>query len=162
MLTKATLLAITLVTFGSTLVSACQDTTSGAADVQQLVDVSGLTCPRADTYVAGLERETEQGLFSVVLRESTPAPPDKGNNIWLVEVLRDGAPLEGVTVTAEPIMSLHGHGTSPKTVAGSSDAKGQLTLEPLNFFMPGEWKTELHLEQGADSDRVVFRFCVEG
>lgn len=126
-------------------------------------DSTDASCPTADIYVAGLEKAGVEGNFTVTLMASTPGPPEKGNNDWSLEVHSGGKAAAGVFVEAEPVMPAHGHGTSPATVDGTSDADGKLTLSPVNLFMAGEWRIELRLEASdGTKDTVSYRFCIEG
>ncbi|HLU68919.1 MAG TPA: FixH family protein, partial [Kofleriaceae bacterium] len=67
---------------------------------------------RDDTYVANLAKDGERGNLSVVLVESDPGPPAKGDNAWTLQLVdADQQPVDGATVTVTPFMPDHGHGT---------------------------------------------------
>jgi len=130
-------------------------------------DVQGLKCDeetRADMFEAGMVKSGANGLFDVALLEAMPAPPDKGDNLWLVEV-RDatsGAPVADTTLKVTPFMPDHGHGTAIQTVVTPLGEPGQLELDRINLWMPGLWEVRIKVTKDTDEDNVVFAFCIEG
>jgi hypothetical protein len=120
---------------------------------------------RDDDYVAGLSR-TGDGTIEVVLVESTPAPPAKGNNTWHLRVLDSaGTPLDGLTVQVTPFMPDHGHGTPVTTEVTELAEPGEYEVALVNLWMPGLWEVTVEVDDPAQaevSDSVVFRFCIEG
>lgn len=115
-----------------------------------------------DTYVAGLEKAGADGVLKTRLVDALPAPPELGDNRWMIAVVdQDGAPLEGCTVTLEPRMPAHGHGTNTPAVVTEMGA-GQYEVTPVDLFMPGLWVTRVDLECGALRDSVVYEFWIEG
>jgi len=127
---------------------------------------AGIGCledPRAETFVANMERDGMNSMLSFVLEAGDPAPPVKGNNTWTVQVRdSDGAPLTGATVTVHPFMPDHGHGTSVVPQVSAGDGDGEYTVDPLYLFMPGLWEITITAESGDVSDSAKFSFCVEG
>ena len=118
-----------------------------------------------DTYVVGLEKAGEKGVFKVRLLLSDPIPQDTGFYDWTMEVLTsDDAPVVGASVTARPTMPAHGHGTfPPQTLAVEEGESGQYQLLNLDLFMPGVWRVEINLESSDGlRDQVVFNFDLEG
>jgi hypothetical protein len=120
---------------------------------------------RDDEYVAGLEKVGASGL-AVVLVESTPAPPAKGDNTWRLRVLDSaGTPQGGLTVEVTPFMPDHGHGTPIDAEVIALAEPGEYQAGPINLWMPGLWEVTVAAENPAQaevSDSVVFRFCIEG
>lgn len=118
-----------------------------------------------DTYVAGIEKLGDQGRVRVAIVEATPAPPDEGDNVWIVRVTDadSGEPVQGATITSDPTMPEHGgHGTDlPEVEAMGED--GRYTVRALSLAMSGLWEVpiEVALPDGT-ADRVIFRFCVRG
>ena len=118
-----------------------------------------------EEFTAGM---TKTGPGGVVFRlvGSTPAPPNRGENVWLLE-LEDGAgqPLTGAEVTVSSYMPDHNHFSqvSP-TITEDPDDPGRYTLDPVYLFMPGIWEVTLRAAPvGAESaDDVLFTFCIRG
>lgn len=125
----------------------------------------GIGClgdPRADTYTANMEKPGDQGVFSFVLESSDPAPPVKGTNNWVLQVLDgSGAPVTGATIDVVPYMPDHGHGTSvtPQVSAGDND---DYNLDSLYLFMPGLWQVTITADTGDQTDSVKYNFCIQG
>lgn len=122
------------------------------------------TDPRADTYVAGLEKQTS-GSLKVRLMSATPQPPDRGDNQWTFEVVdASGAAVEGATVRVRPWMPDHGHGSTPERFDATPAAGGTYAVGPVNLFMPGLWELEVRIEPegGGAVQTAKYAFCVEG
>ena len=117
---------------------------------------------RDEEFVMGLTKAGEQQRLEFKLLSSDPAPPARGDNIWILQLSTMAAPVMPVTgavMTVTPFMPDHEHG-SGKTVTITPLAEpGQYRLEPVNMWMPGLWETTIQVSSGA-SDRVVFRFCL--
>lgn len=117
---------------------------------------------RDDPYGAGLTKIGANG-YSVVLVSSTPAPPQKGNNTWVVQV-RHPDPIDGLHLRVVPFMPDHGHGTAVVPVI-TPGANGTYTAAPVNLFMTGFWSTRIDLLDAANGDaeldHVAFLFCVQ-
>jgi hypothetical protein len=118
----------------------------------------------ADTYVVGLEKTGALGQIVVRLLESTPAPPSKDDNDWLVEIVSPtDAPLDDLEVSAVPFMPDHGHGTPKRTKISPAGEPGRYLIEEVNLWMPGIWEVTIEAKDGADlDDFVVYTFCIEG
>lgn len=145
--------------------AACGDDGQSGADGGHHAD-SGHDCTedtRDEEFVAGMSKSGEAG-YAFTLVDSNPAPPDKGNNTWTLELADPGgAPVDDVTIEVEPFMPDHGHGTTvPAAVTPMGD--GVYELDPVNLFMPGLWEITLRAVDGDDTtlDTVVYKFCVSG
>ena len=118
---------------------------------------------RAQAYVAGLEAASSAGMFKARWVEGTPAPPDRGNNTWTLEILDpNGSPLTGVTdVRIKAWMPDHGHGTNPLwNDATATDSKFE--VGPFNLFMPGLWEFTVSVEAQNQADTALVAFCIKG
>lgn len=125
---------------------------------------------RDEAYVAGISK-TGVANYTIVINDSNPAPPAKGDNVWTVEIQDSrGAPLTGLTLSSSFLMPDHGHGT-PIVPVVTEVGNGVYTLDPVNLFMPGYWETTLTVvdtgptdspDDDVDLDSVMFKFCVEG
>ena len=136
------------------LVLACDD-----GDGEQ---VEGEPQTPGDTYVAGLEKVGPAGLKTRLL-DALPAPPERGDNTWTLEVLGpDGQPLEGCELVFTPDMPAHGHGTWKTVETSVMDAPGTYRADPVFMFMPGLWVVPIDLTCGALTDRVEYAFWIEG
>jgi hypothetical protein len=118
---------------------------------------------RAQMYVAGLEQASDAGMFKARWVEGTPAPPDRGNNTWKLEILDpNGSPMAGVSrVRVKAWMPDHGHGTNPLW-NDATGAGGTYEVGPFNLFMPGLWQFTVSVETQSQTDSALVAFCVEG
>jgi hypothetical protein len=117
-----------------------------------------------DPYVAGLTKSGEVGFVQVALLDAAPAPPEKGDNRWVVRVLDDGAaPLAGATISdVRPWMPDHGHGTSIEPVIGAPGSDGAVEVDHIDFRMAGVWTVTIEVTTPSGVDRAVFGFCIDG
>lgn len=128
---------------------------------------SFVTCdtdPRAVPYAPGLSVRSGQDLFTVRLLSSTPGPPVKGKNRWLVQIEETGTamPLDGLDVTVAPFMPDHQHDTLAVVVTPGE--AGTYTFDPVYLFMSGFWEVRMDIRgesagQGI-SDRAVLPACI--
>lgn len=131
-------------------------------------DGGGNVCASSEiayqTYAVGLTQAGEKGLFSVKLTAAEPAPPNRGDNTWTVQVLdANGSPATDATISkATPFMPDHGHGSSISAVIGAADADAQTTISSIDLMMPGVWTVTLDIESDDQSDKAVFAFCIDG
>ncbi len=127
---------------------------------------SGFNCAldqRDEEFIAGMEKTGENGLtFRLV--SSDPAPPQRNDNLWVIEVEDGDGPLVGATVDVIPFMPDHNHGTPTPAVISDGDADGEYIADPVNLFMPGIWEITIEATPaggtGVDTDEAVFVFCV--
>lgn len=114
---------------------------------------------RDDTYVAGLEKTSASGKLRVSLLDASPAPPQKGDNVWTIAV-RDAAdaPIDGATITMTPFMPDHGHGSAVTPVVTPAGETGKYTIDKIYLPMAGYWEMTIRL----GDEQVVFGFCIEG
>ncbi len=119
---------------------------------------------RADPYMPGMVAEGEDAVYDVRLVESTPAPPSKGDNRWILEVLDNGSVslVDGATITVTPFMPDHGHGTSVIPVIAPTGVPGQFQVDKVNLWMPGLWEVIVGVDVGGVVDEAVFSVCIEG
>lgn len=118
---------------------------------------------RAESYSAGMEKLGAQNALKVRLIESMPGPPQKGDNVWRLQI-SDGAgtAISGASVTIVPFMPDHKHGTSVKAVV-KDQGGGEYSVAPVNLFMPGLWETTINVQtSGGAKDKAIFSFCVDG
>lgn len=117
---------------------------------------------RDEAYLAGMEKVGEAG-YTLTLMDSLPAPPDKGDNVWTVEVKDNGgAPVDGLTIDVDSFMPDHQHG-SPIEAVSTSQGDGVYELDPVNLFMPGYWEITVAAMDGeTELDSVMFKFCIDG
>lgn len=153
-----TTLAIALMLVG------CGGNETGGGDGSSGAAATDETCTdeeRAVPYTAGMSMVGDQGV-TVALLDADPAPPQYGDNTWTLEVKNaTGEPMIGATVTLDPTMVKHGHG-SPVANVVTDNGDGTYVASPLNFNMLGFWVTDLSIEaEGQPTDRVSFGFCIE-
>lgn len=116
---------------------------------------------RDDTYTPGMVKLGANG-YEFELVSSTPGPPRKGNNAWVLQ-LRHPAPLDGLHLRVVPFMPDHGHGTAVQAVVTPA-GNGTYDVSPVNLFMTGFWSVGIDaLDPAAGDavlDHVAFLFCV--
>jgi len=119
--------------------------------------------PRAERYVAGMQKTGAKGQTIVTLLSSDPGPPIKGNNVWKVLVTdAQSAPQTGANLTIYPFMPDHGHPSPGKPVAKPLAEAGQYTVAPVYLFMAGLWEVTFNVTPlSGTQDAVVFRFCID-
>ncbi len=116
-----------------------------------------------DRYGPGMTVMSEGGNWDVSLLSSTPAPPDKGNNVWTVEITAEGEPVQGLDVRFESLMPEHGHGNTPPYVGADETEPGVYVSDAFDLFMSGVWVVRIHgAQDGVDVDAAEFAFCIEG
>jgi len=118
----------------------------------------------ADMFTAGMTKPGMNGQLQFQLVSSTPAPPARDDNTWVVKVL-DGqnAAVAGANVVASPYMPLHRHFGIPKEVTGTDLGEGRYELDPVNLWMPGVWEITVEATPaGGTKDLAVFSFCIPG
>ena len=112
-------------------------------------------------YVANLEKLGRAGVLKFVLAESTPAPPSRGRNTWVLRVSdARGKALEGAKLTLSAVMPTHGH--SSPTVPVITSQPGGYSVGPISLFMPGLWEVTIDAEVDGVRDSATFIFCVAG
>jgi len=118
-----------------------------------------------DSYVAGITKTGDNDLLSMRLVDAIPAPPNRGDNAWTVQLLdaTSDAPASDVTmVDVTPFMPDHGHGPSTFPTH-QCDGDGLCNVADIDFMMPGVWEVTFELlTADSQTDRVVFAFCIEG
>ena len=129
----------------------------GHTDEVDCTKVSG-----ADEFVVGLAKDGSGGMLDFKMMSAEPAPPARGDNVWIVEILdMNGMPFEGANLTVTPFMPAHDHG-SPKTVQiAPAGAPGQYSMSPVNLWMPGVWETTIRATVDTSTDSAVFKFCID-
>jgi len=123
------------------------------------------TDPRAEAYAIGLSAKSMDGKIEVSFVDASPAPPTKGENAWTVEVTDGtGKPVTGATISLEPYMPDHGHGSSiTPQIKPMPSTPGQYQVTLIDLFMPGIWQnTFTIMPPSGTAESVVFTFCVDG
>lgn len=140
---------------------------AGASDAGLGGDGSFVTCatdPRAVPYQAGMSVMSDGGLLTVKLLSSTPGPPVKGYNTWVLEIAQTdtGVALEGLEVTVEPYMPDHEHSTTPVGVELAPPAAYR--LYPVNLKMSGLWEVRMTISganlAGGTTARAMIPICI--
>jgi hypothetical protein len=150
---------------GSTLVTLCAALVLGCGD-----DAGGdgeLRCDqetRADQYAPGMIATGDDGVFRIVLVESLPGPPEKGDNQFTLEVLEAASDtaVPSATLSVTPFMPDHNHGTPITPIVSDGASPGEFQVDRINLWMPGLWEVQIGVSAGPSEDRVVFAFCIEG
>jgi len=119
--------------------------------------------PRVRTYSPNLSVTSTTGSMKFFLVRSDPAPPAQGTDTWTIRVVDlSGNALPNLSLSVDPFMPDHGHGTSVRAQA-SANGDGTYTVTPLYLFMPGVWRiTFISAPDAGASDSAVFFFCIPG
>ena len=120
---------------------------------------------RDEAFTIDLARTGAGGVrFTIV--SAVPALPIRGDNAWVIDVDRGGAPLTATDATFKltPFMPDHRHGTGIKTIwTPDPVTPGRFTVSPINLWMPGVWEVTFEeTPTGGARDQVVFTFCITG
>ncbi len=117
---------------------------------------------RDDEFVIGLTKTGADSRLEFKLLSSDPAPPSRGDNVWVLQLSTMAAPVtpvDGASLRVTPFMPDHDHGSGKQVTITPLADPGQYQLEPVNMWMPGLWEVTVEAD-GATSDRAVFRFCL--
>ncbi|MCA9642897.1 MAG: FixH family protein [Polyangiaceae bacterium] len=122
---------------------------------------SEFSCKHAtDTYSVGLSKMSSKAMFEVMLMDADPAPPAKLANTWMVHVKdASGNNVSGATLSVNPNMPDHGHGSTQTTVV-TDMGDGMYQLTPVYMQMAGYWAVPITVTMGADTDTAQFDFCI--
>lgn len=132
---------------------------SDGHDPDEPVDCASET--RADNIVSGLEKTGSRGEVTFRLMGTSPAPPKRPDNNWVVRLESNGAPAEGAAVAVKLYMPDHEHGTGVKPIIGPAGTAGEYKLDQLNLWMPGLWEVTIEATpSGGTKDSAVFRVCI--
>jgi YtkA-like protein len=139
--------------------SACADD-SNSGDDETSYNCAAET--RDDDFVLGLSKTGESSHYEFKLMSADPAPPARGDNTWVLQLntmIAPVTPVSGASMTVTPFMPDHAHGSGKTVIVTPMTEAGQYKLSPVNLWMPGLWEITIQTSS-AESDRVVFRFCL--
>jgi YtkA-like len=124
--------------------------------------VNCATETRADNLVSGLEKLGDRGLVVFRLIATTPSPPKRPANTWMLHIEANGAPVTGAELHAKPYMPDHEHGTGVKPVISEvAGTPGDYKVDSLDLWMPGLWEVTFDITPpGGVKDQAVFRACL--
>ncbi len=117
---------------------------------------------RAMEFSAGLEVDSDEGVFRARLVDAMPAPPSRFINEWNLEFEALGeAKLDAAELQVTPWMPDHGHGAAPLIIEPQDDGSFQVRM--MDLHMIGYWEIHIDFEatDGSWSDRATYGFCVE-
>ena len=141
--------------------TSCGDDGGGGADAA-LAAQNCSTDERAPTFELGLSESGSAG-YTVTVSQSSPFPVARDDNDWTVTITDgDGQPATGLSVTTDPQMPDHGHGT-PIRAEITEGNPGTYEISRINLWMPGYWEIGFALadDQGGAVDTLMFRVCVD-
>jgi hypothetical protein len=111
-----------------------------------------------DTDNSGLV--SDNGAFEAHLTPD-PNPPVTGNNTFDMHLMdANGEAVSGATVTVEPWMPAHGHGSSEEPKV-EEKMDGMYTITDVVFTMPGHWEVRIDVSHHATDDRLVSSYDVQ-
>jgi len=132
--------------------------------------------PRADTYVANLQKAGQTGKYTFTLVQAQPVPPAIDANQWTMKIVdSNGAPPAAPNgVGLRLCMPDHGHGSN-QTPQFATNPSGTYTVSDVYLFMPGLWQATFAVgtgdlggacspasDVGVVVDQAVFSFCIQG
>jgi hypothetical protein len=118
---------------------------------------------KLETYNPGMAQWGSSKVFQFGLLDSSPAPVSAGTSLtWTLQITdASGKPVTGATFTKiHPWMPVHNHGTSEVMVTAGSKP-GTYVLQPLYFYMPGVWETDITAQTGSQTDSTSYFFCMQ-
>ena len=94
-----------------------------------------------------LRVRSTSGARTVLLQSSTPGPPVKGKNIWIIGVYKGDVSIDGLNISVDPYMPDNMQGTNPVIVTPTYPipGAGEYTLDPLYLYMSGYWEVRMTL-----------------
>lgn len=113
-----------------------------------------------DDFVVGLNKMGANNILGFTIMSGDPAPPIRGDNVWVVQVDASAVPVEGASIIVSPDMPAHGHSAGKVVRVTAEPTAGQYKLAPVNLWMPGVWETTIEVTSGSGNDEVLFRFCI--
>jgi len=145
--------------FGLCFIASAAACGGGDDDGTEEEEVNCAEDTRHEEFVAGMTKAGS--VWSFRLMDSLPAPPDKGDNAWTIQIDSGTGGVDDLDVTVTPFMPDHGHGTPIESVI-SDEGGGAYRADPVNMGMRGVWEITVEAENDTESDSAMFVFCVEG
>jgi len=120
----------------------------------------GVGCSSASAPESGdQDVQSELGLF-VASFQPEPNPPVVGENGLLISLTSASAePVLGATVSVEPWMPAHGHGSAVVPQVSEIGA-GEYRATQINYSMPGRWELRVVVTADGASDRLTVAYEV--
>jgi hypothetical protein len=120
---------------------------------------------RDEAFTANMAR-TGSGTTLFTIVSAQPALPIRGDNTWIIDVAKSGAPMTAADATFNltPFMPDHRHGSGIKPVwTPDAAVPGRFSVGPINLWMPGIWELTFDATPtAAPRDSVKFTFCITG
>jgi hypothetical protein len=156
---------------GAGVVVACSSPRSSGEGLGDAGGDGGAACTastpelssKLETYDPGMAQWGGSKVLRFLLLDSSPAPVSAGSSLsWTIQVMdASGKPVSGASFTKiHPWMPVHGHGTSEVMVSAGSKP-GTYVLQPLYFYMPGVWETDITVQAGSQTDSTSYYFCMQ-
>lgn len=122
-----------------------------------------ITCPDTiPTFRLGLEAAGRDDLYTAVIVDAMPSPPQQFLNHWVVDFVdADGAPVADIEIDfVEPFMPAHAHDGARDPEWQPLDEPGRFDVDFINMWMPGPWEVRFDVSGLAGSDHIVFDVCI--
>ena len=120
--------------------------------------------PRVVVAAPGVTVPVSGSPLSLQIVSTTPAPPARGTNAWVVRLTSTEPGAEAAAQVAEvtPTMPDHGHGSSVKpTLFRRPD--GDYEIGSLSLVMPGVWTIAFRIQQGDGTQATAtVSICIAG
>jgi hypothetical protein len=150
---------------GAALATACSskdpagpDAGVDAGSVGDTVECTGDASPYpVDMYEANLKKVGMSGVLTFNLVSSAPAPPEQGEDTFVVQVTQaDGSLFQGtLSIPYEGMwMPLHGHGPPSNPSIAFDPTQNAFVLSDMDFFMLGLWRIQLQAFEATDSSEA--------
>ena len=157
---KGTVLALLLLAF---LLAACAG--EGMDHGEMDMDDDGMMgMPEQDIPAdldQSLQKETEDGLFTVELAPAVDPIPLNEIHEWNLTVRDDSGELvDDAAVTIGGGMPQHNHGFPTEPVVTATDDPGVYLVEGMKYQMSGWWEMSFDIDTDTASDSVTFNIVL--
>jgi hypothetical protein len=126
-------------------------------------DHSGMAMPEMDASMGdvsadmGLTQASAENHFVATLVSDLDPPTINELHGWTLHVeTPDGAVVENASVSIDGGMPEHNHGFATEPEVTGYEGDGNYRIEGVKFQMSGRWEMRFTIDDGSNSDEVVF------
>ncbi|MFU8803046.1 MAG: FixH family protein, partial [Bradymonadaceae bacterium] len=101
----------------------------------------------------------DEGHFTITAAHE-PATPVTGDNTLVLLVESTEHDVEGLTITLEPWMPAHGHGSNT-TPTVTEEGDGKYRVDDVVYTMPGVWQARIGIQGDDVEDTITFEYAVQ-
>jgi hypothetical protein len=157
---RVTLAALVLGAAGSVAACSSDDSHDDDGHAGHAGTTSTACGGQGETFSAGMSKPGDNDALTFVLVSSDPTPPQRRDNVWVLELREGGQPVTGATIKVTTRMPVHGHpGAGTPTVTELGD--GRYELDPVSLEMPDLWEVSIEVTTAEGTTDVArFTFCI--